>query len=384
MTDGTASGTKPIAGNVIATGAGAVAPNGLLIFAATDGSLVATDGNTVTSFEAGSHDSPVATTTGIYYNTFTSTAPPLSGLSPPAVSFMFKVSDGTAAGTVPIALPTAPDATVFLPAVGPYDLTPFGNRMLFQSGDPTSIGNPRGLWITDGTTAGTFDLAPRIGPCEIVVDGSRAFVIGDAGVYVSDGTVAGNALVSSQTLPINVSPRFLLLLDPARVVVTGTYAQYALAPTAIGGLQIADTVANRDGSANYADARVVAFGDGIGVLDPTGNAEAVARIYEAAYHRAPDVPGLIAYMAAVDEGSISLTQLASQAAASPEFIAAYGTLSDAGFVTRIYENAAGRAPDAAGLASYTGALAAGASRGAMLLDAAASYEARQHSIGVAG
>ena len=118
--------------------------------------------------------------------------------------------------------------------------------------------------------------------------------------------------------------------------------------------------------------------------DPTGNAESIARIYLAAFNRAPDLAGLQSYTSQVDAGTLSLKQVAETAPTSSEFLADYGALSNADFVTQLYKNADGRTPDPGGLAAYTNTLDAGTSRGTVLLDIAESGESRLHSVGVAG
>ena len=116
------------------------------------------------------------------------------------------------------------------------------------------------------------------------------------------------------------------------------------------------------------------------VADTTGNAEAIARIYLAAFGRPPDLDGLQSYTAQVDGGTLSLAQVAATAPSSYEFQARYGSLSNADFVTQLYKNADGRTPDPGGLAAYTNTLDAGTSRGAVLLDIAESGEARLHAV----
>lgn len=72
------------------------------------------------------------------------------------------------------------------------------------------------------------------------------------------------------------------------------------------------------------------------------------RLYQAAFHRAPDLGGLGFWIKALDLG-YTLTQVADQFVISPEFVRTYGAnLSDTEFVNQVYRNVLGREPDAGG------------------------------------
>ena len=291
------------------------------------------------------------------------------------------VSDGTAGGTAAIAIANLPQPQQIFAS----DLTPLGSQVLFSGADTVAnggTGSSYGLWITDGTGAGTREIAPGVAPYDIVAlpDG-QAYFAGTAGngLYVTDGTAAGTHLVPGTS---GLDPSSLLAV-PSPLRLTGTQAQYALAADDGGALQVRDLTAG-GAVLDLPEARVLTFGDGTeAVFDPSGNAEAIARIYLAAYGQAPDLAGLLAYTQQADAGTVSLAQIAAAAPVSAQFLAG-GALSDAQFVTRLYQDADGRAPDPGGLAGYTQALASGQSRGQVLLAIAESPEARVHSQAVAG
>ncbi len=71
----------------------------------------------------------------------------------------------------------------------------------------------------------------------------------------------------------------------------GSSAQYVIADDQ-GALYLQDTVAGRDGTQTLPGISTLVFTDGTGVFDPSGAAEDVARLYQAAFDRAPDVAGL--------------------------------------------------------------------------------------------
>ena len=95
-------------------------------------------------------------------------------------------------------------------------------------------------------------------------------------------------------------------------------------------------------------------------FDISGDAGQAYRIYQAAFARTPDTPGLSDQVNALDHG-LSLHDLAANFLGSAEFAQHYGTnLSNTDFVTALYQNALHRAPDAPGLANWVNALNAGA------------------------
>lgn len=105
-----------------------------------------------------------------------------------------------------------------------------------------------------------------------------------------------------------------------------------------------------------------------------GEEASVARLYSAAFARAPDQPGLEHQLSAHDAG-LGVRQLAQNFLGSAEFIGRYGNaLDDTGFVTALYRNVLDRTPDAPGLAVQLHALQQGLSRAQMLWNFADSAE----------
>lgn len=99
----------------------------------------------------------------------------------------------------------------------------------------------------------------------------------------------------------------------------------------------------------------------------------VCRIYVASFLRAPDEAGL-GYWRRVRASGVPVAGLASSFAASDEFAARYGRLGDGEFVTLLYDNVLGRAPDPAGHDHWTRLLAAGTPRGEVLVEFSESPE----------
>jgi hypothetical protein len=167
------------------------------------------------------------------------------------------------------------------------------------------------------------------------------------------------------------------------VILHGSHDQYGIA-SAGGSLYLQDSVVGRDGTRTLPSDHVMAFTDGVGVFDPTGTAEDVSRLYQTAFHRAPDLAGLRAWTAAIDTAHVPLSAVANSFATSLEFIQDYGSLSNAGFVAQLYRNAMGRPADAAGAQQWSSALASGMSRGAVTVSFADSQEATARTVATAG
>src|SRR5262249_37501084 len=100
------------------------------------------------------------------------------------------------------------------------DFTVFGSEVLFAGTDPS---NKRGLWVTDGTSAGTSEImagASSLGlsPTNIIAVGSEALfngidTAGPNGLWVTDGTSGGTSELISVA---GVSPNGL---NPTNFVV---------------------------------------------------------------------------------------------------------------------------------------------------------------------
>jgi hypothetical protein len=105
------------------------------------------------------------------------------------------------------------------------------------------------------------------------------------------------------------------------------------------------------------------FVEGLLALPGAANVTAPAiRLYLAFFLRIPDYGGLDYWIRKTRAGT-SLDAAASQFAASPEFIRRYGELDNTGYLTLIYRNLFGRAPDPGGLEYWKRRLDGGAKRG---------------------
>ncbi|HUR89811.1 MAG TPA: DUF4214 domain-containing protein [Ramlibacter sp.] len=119
---------------------------------------------------------------------------------------------------------------------------------------------------------------------------------------------------------------------------------------------------------HFADA-TVAIDTGV-----EGHAGAAYRLYQAAFGRAPDQPGLEFQIHAMDEGA-SWVQVAANFLASPEFTAKYGnvaSLDDMQFLTLLHHNMSAN-PDAFAIQVQLAQLQGGASRADILTEVTESY-----------
>ena len=104
----------------------------------------------------------------------------------------------------------------------------------------------------------------------------------------------------------------------------------------------------------------------------------IVRLYFAYFLRIPDYAGLQNWINAYRAG-MPLDTISNQFAGSAEFIQTYGNLDNTAFVTLVYNNVLGRAPDPGGLANWVNALNNGMTRGTMMLGFSESQEYKNRS-----
>lgn len=115
------------------------------------------------------------------------------------------------------------------------------------------------------------------------------------------------------------------------------------------------------GTDTLANIERLQFTDAIVAFDTIGNAGDAYRIYQAAFDRTPDRPGLSYWVNQMDDG-MPLSQVALNFILSPEFTATYGdinAMTNAQFVDVVYENVLHRDPDQAGFNYWMNDLANG-------------------------
>ena len=104
--------------------------------------------------------------------------------------------------------------------------------------------------------------------------------------------------------------------------------------------------------------------------------EPVARLYQAFFHREPDLNGLN-YWVKKRQGGTKLGVIAASFAGSSEFKTAYGTVGNKAFVTLVYSNVLQRKPDTAGLNHWVNKMNGGMSRGDVMVAFSESSEGKR-------
>ncbi len=128
-------------------------------------------------------------------------------------------------------------------------------------------------------------------------------------------------------------------------------------PNNPGRLFIADTSNHRIRELPLPNERVL-LGD---YANASGTRGSVARLYMAVFGRQPDAEGFVYWTGRVSNG-LKLEKAAESFVSSPEFIALYGSTSNAEFVDLLYVNVLGRPADAEGRGYWIGQLGSGMSR----------------------
>ena len=117
------------------------------------------------------------------------------------------------------------------------------------------------------------------------------------------------------------------------------------------------TISGTDiGSDTLTGFKRIEFNDGVLALDiDAGDTAGQAyRLYQAAFARTPDMPGVSYHMNDMESNGLVLENIANNFIASPEFKTKYGdSPSDDEFIDLLYQNVLGRSADDDGLAYYT-------------------------------
>jgi hypothetical protein len=136
----------------------------------------------------------------------------------------------------------------------------------------------------------------------------------------------------------------------------GSRAGFSVASKA-GGFAV-DDHAGANGHDALVNVERIRFSDGAVALDLDGVAGQAYRLYQAAFDRTPDLPGLGYWIAQMDRG-LTLNEAAAAFSASKEFVDMYGANStDAQFVDLLYQNVLHRPAEAGGFAYWMDALGA--------------------------
>jgi hypothetical protein len=197
---------------------------------------------------------------------------------------------------------TAPSITGTEPAQAANDTTavfPFGSVAITDSnaGFPTETVIVQDSSSTNGmlsdTVGGSYD--PTTGLYEVtgtpaqVTAALHALSFTPKITYGTGGQTSDTGFTISVTDSDGASAsnsRGSVDTTSTAIVLSGTASQYQVADDS-GTVDVQDTVAGRDGTQTSPGATTLIFTNGVGLFDPTGTAEDIARLYGAALRRAP-------------------------------------------------------------------------------------------------
>jgi hypothetical protein len=163
-------------------------------------------------------------------------------------------------------------------------------------------------------------------------------------------------------------------------VFSGFRSNYLIKVDSDGSVSVLDQMGT-DGTDTLINVERLQFADSKAAVDVEGHGGQAYRLYQAAFNRTPDIAGLGYQMNALDNG-LSISQVAANFIASPEFQATYGALDTTQFVTQLYANVLHRSPDSGGLAFHVSNLNAGMARADVLVGFSESPENQMALIGV--
>jgi Ca2+-binding RTX toxin-like protein len=169
------------------------------------------------------------------------------------------------------------------------------------------------------------------------------------------------------------------------VLYKGAYADYRIERT--GDAWTISDLKGTGGSDTLTGVERVYFDDkDVALISVDNTGGQLFRLYQAAFGRNPDEPGLDFWTQQIDGGGATLTGITGAFTASAEFQKLYGTgLSNRDLVVKYYEHILHRAPDQAGLDFWTDALDRKiATRGEVLAGFSESQESVDLSVQLIG
>ena len=244
----------------------------------------------------------------------------------------------------------------------------------------TSAGG-QGVYITGLSDPVSALLGLGSAPTEAA---ASALLIGAGATYVAQQNtsgdsisfVGGNNVAMLDSAGLGQAPSFIdgSATGETTVIAPGTRAAMTVTGDPTGTASLTGTALSGGiVNATLNAVPIVGFEDGMlfyGV--DTVGAEAF-RLYQATLNRAPDPAGLGSWSYGLANG-LPLVSAAQSFVESPEFQSRYGALSNSDFVTLTYQNVLGRSPDPAGFAAWTGALANGMTRAQLVVGFSESPE----------
>ncbi|WP_170305589.1 YHYH protein [Pseudoduganella ginsengisoli] len=191
----------------------------------------------------------------------------------------------------------------------------------------------------------------RLSPGAGAVVAACAVLLTGCGGSDSTATSAGNAVRTLMGGAVQGAPTTDIAANGVSTVVFGGNAsRYTIAASG-SGYTVTDTEGN-DGTVTVTRTQRLQFADTNIALDVDGIPGIAYRLYQAAFNRVPDEPGLGFWINVLDYGNPMSVVLAAFTG-SPEFKSLYGTNpTNSALVTAFYTNVLHREPEAAGKAYW--------------------------------
>ncbi|NPD68331.1 DUF4214 domain-containing protein [Lichenicola cladoniae] len=164
---------------------------------------------------------------------------------------------------------------------------------------------------------------------------------------------------------------------------SGSSSNYRIAASGTTTNVVKDTISGRDGTNTVQNGQAIGFTDGVSIVDPSGNSETLAHLYQAVLGRAPDLGGLKQMSNLVNTGTVPLASAGNMFINSAEFTAAHGTLTNTQFVGILAQNTGNTAATALDNGAIS-ALDSGASRGTIAMQFAESANNVISTLGYSG
>ena len=244
-----------------------------------------------------------------------------------------------------------------------------GQTLLTQFNNPRN-GGDAGDWVSsvqsDSFGDGYLGQASPLSATDLKVMDVLGYSIQSSSQTTFTGTSGNDTFTST-----SANETFIGNGGIDTVVFHGNVSQYTISGT-LASLSVADSVSNRDGNDTLNNISQLKFTDYTLLFDLTSSQDKlVYELYQAAYARTPDLTGFRYWATSSDASHTSAVALADAFIAAPEFTQKYGNPTLATYVTELYTNVLGRAPDASGLAFWAGS---GIARDQMLVSFATSVE----------
>ena len=211
----------------------------------------------------------------------------------------------------------------------------------------------------------------------------------DLGIQVNSGAPSGYSLYNvNQNQTVNEvgssSNYFFVITATTNSTIYGGDAQnivsYSETLAAAGSVTLSSseviTISGSLGTQTLNNIQEIQFTDGTLIFNEHSAKDLVVyELYQAAFARTPDQSGFLYWAHVADTTNTTATQFADYFISSGEFTQKYGNnVSNTAYVTALYSNVLGRAPDSAGLNYWEGQANSGEARDQLLVAFATSQE----------